>query len=447
MSDPVDLRAAVLQQVAEQHVEFINLQFTDILGMVKNVTIPVDKLEDALDYGAWFDGSSIEGFARIVESDMYLVPDLMTYACVPWDEHKGKATARLICDVYTPDGKRFAGDPRFVLANIVRQANELGYSYQVGPELEFFLFKPDSDGHVVPISRDNAGYFDVSTDQAALMRNDIARALHALGIDVEATHHEVALGQHEIDLSYGDALRTADSTVTSRMAIKAIAQIHGFHATFMPKPIGGVNGSGMHVHQNLNDLVTGKNLFYDPKDPYGLSKTGHQFIAGLLAHARGMVAILAPLVNSYKRLVTGYEAPIYVSWGRTNRSALVRVPRASERRTQATRVELRCPDPSCNPYLAFAVMLGAGLDGIKRRLTLEEAAEEDLFQVDPRARGLEALPGALNEALCALQEDEVIQATLGPHAYERFLDAKWQEWESYRGFVTQWEIDRYLTIF
>lgn len=439
--------------VAQQQIGFINLQFTDILGMVKSVTIPVDKLEEALDHGIWFDGSSIEGFVRIVESDMYLVPDLKTYARIPWDEPGGVPMARMICDVYTPDGKPFAGDPRHVLANMMHQAAELGYNYKVGPELEFFLFKVDQNGRVVPAPHDTAGYFDISTDYAAHVRQEMTRGLRAFGIAVEASHHEVAPGQHEIDLSYGDAVRMADHLVTARVAIKAIAQQQGLHASFMPKPIAGLNGNGMHVHQNLTNLLTDKNVFYDPTDSYGLSKIGRQFIAGLLAHARGMSAILSPLVNSYKRLVAGYEgvknfeAPVYVSWGHTNRSALVRVPRTSQGRPHTTRVELRCPDPSCNPYLAFAVMLAAGLDGVKRRLSLGEAAEEDLFRVDPRARGMEILPRSLGEALEALQKDEVIQMALGPHIYERFMEAKMQEWDSFCGYVSPWEIERYLPIF
>ncbi len=447
-----DLRTEIIDTVAHQQVEFINLQFTDILGMVKSVTIPVDKLEEALDYGIWFDGSSIEGFVRIVESDMYLVPDLTTYARVYWNE-QGVATARMICDVYTPDGKRFAGDPRYALANVMHQAAELGYNYKVGPELEFFLFRPDQNGRVLPVPQDSAGYFDISTDYAAHVRHEMTRALRGFGMAVEASHHEVAPGQHEIDLSYGDAVHTADNLVTARVAIKAIAQQHGLYATFMPKPIANLNGSGMHVHQNLTNLLTDKNIFFDPTDPYGLSKIGRQFIAGLLTHAHGMSAVLSPLVNSYKRLVAGYEgvknfeAPVYVSWGHTNRSALVRVPRTSRDRPHTTRVELRCPDPSCNPYLALAVMLAAGLDGIKQRLSLGEATEEDLFRVDPRARGMEILPRSLGEALDALRKDEVIQTALGSHIYERFLEAKMQEWDSYCGYISRWEIERYLHIF
>jgi glutamine synthetase len=437
----------ILKLVEEQQVEFISLQFTDIVGMVKNVTIPIVQLSDCLDHGVWFDGSSIEGFARIAESDMFLVPDLDSFAIVPWDRGEGFTTARLICDVFTPDGKPFAGDPRNVLKSALADAERMGFVYNVGPELEFFLFKPDASGRPAPVPHDDAGYFDVSTDLATHIRRHMVRALAAFDIEVEAAHHEVAVGQHEIDFKYGPALRTADHAVTFRTTLKAVAQQHNLYATFMPKPITGINGSGMHVHQSLSDIKTGKNLFYDGDDPYGLSKIARHFIAGLLTHARGMIAVLAPLVNSYKRLVPGYEAPVYLSWGRTNRSALVRVPRISASRSQATRVELRCPDPSCNPYLAFAVMLQAGLDGITRELPVPDAAEEDLYHVDPRARGLETLPGSLGDALTELQRDEVITGALGPHIVERFVEAKTQEWDEYRLFVSQWELDRYLPIY
>jgi glutamine synthetase len=323
----------------------------------------------------------------------------------------------------------------------------MGYMFSVAPELEFFLFQVDAAGKVQSLPHDRAGYFDVSTDQATLIRRQMVRALQGLGIVVEASHHEVAAGQHEIDLRNAEVIRAADNTIAARVALKAIAQINGLHATFMPKPIAGVNGSGMHVHQSLVDIVTGQNAFADADDPYGLSPIARQFIAGLLAHARGMCVLLAPLVNSYKRLVPGYEAPVHISWGRTNRSALVRVPRITAGRHQATRIELRCPDPACNPYLAYAAMLAAGLDGIRRKLTLREAAEEDLFAVDPRARGLSTLPNSLGAALDALREDELLQQTLGPYIFERFVDAKQQEWESYRAYVSEWEVERYLTIF
>lgn len=439
--------AELLAQVAKHQIHFINLQFVDILGMIKTVMIPVEEFERALQHGVWFDGSSIEGFARVAESDMYLVPDPTTFQPIPWDTDPESRTARIICHVYTPHGKPFAGDPRYVLTRMLQQAADLGYHYTVGPELEFFLFKGESLRLPRPIPHDDASYFDVSTDQAVDVRRSMVQALKAFGVSVDASHHEVAAGQHEIDLSYSDAMRAADNTMTCRMTIKAVAQQYGLYASFMPKPVAGVNGNGMHIHQNLTDLATGANVFHDPDDAYGLSKTARQFIAGLLAHAKGMTAILAPLVNSYKRLVPGYEAPVYLSWGHTNRSALIRVPRTSTGRGHATRVEMRCPDPSCNPYLALAVMLAAGLDGIKRELPLGEAAEEDLFHVDPRALGLEALPTSLGEALQALQEDDVVQAALGPHVYERFLDAKLQEWQDYSSFISQWEIERYLSIF
>ncbi len=433
--------------VKEQKVEFLNLQFTDIVGIIKNVTIPVSQIEDMLDHGVWFDGSSIEGFARIAESDMFLVPDLDTYAVIPWDSEPEMATARFICDVYTPKGDPFPGDPRWALKNAMAEAAEMGYVYNTGPELEFFLFKPDADGAFNPAPHDAAGYFDVSTDYATHIRRQMVKALQAFGIVVEASHHEVAVGQHEIDFQYGNALQTADYAVTFRITLKAVAQLNGLYATFMPKPISGINGSGMHVHQSLADKTTGKNAFYAEGDERGLSQLAHQYIAGLLDHAQGMAAVLAPLVNSYKRLVPGYEAPVYVSWGRTNRSALVRVPRISANRSQATRVELRCPDPSSNPYLVFAVMLKSGLDGIKRSLTPPPAAEEDLYHIDPRARAFMTLPGSLGEALEALKADEVVQSALGPHIFERYVEAKQQEWDEYRLHVSQWELDRYLAIY
>ncbi len=442
-----DKRTTVITQALEEQVEFINLQFIDILGTVKTVTIPVQRLEDAIEHGVWFDGSSIEGFARVAESDMYLKPDLSTYRKVPWDRGYGGTTASLICNVYTPDGRPFAGDPRYVLMRVLQQAAEMGYIYEVGPELEFFLFRQGPESLTHPVPHDKASYFDSSPDRATHVLNQVVRSLQKVGIEVEASHHEVSAGQYEIDLRYREALQAADNGIISRVAVKAIAQANDLYATFMPKPLVGINGNGMHVHQNLADIVTRENVFFSPDDPYNLSKLARQFIAGLLEHAPGMIALLAPLVNSYKRLVPGYEAPVYLSWGRTNRSALVRVPCTSVGRTHSMRVELRCPDPSCNPYLAFAVMLASGLDGITRQLPLSEAAEEDLFQVDPRALGLEVLPGSLGEALEALQEDKVVQAALGPHVYERFLDAKVQEWDDYRTFVSQWEVDRYLPVF
>jgi glutamine synthetase len=439
----------ILRLAEQQKIEFIILQFTDILGMVKNVTIPIAQLPDCLDHGVWFDGSSIEGLSRnrIAENDMYLVPDLDTYASIPWDNEAAVPTARLICDVHAPDGRPFAGDPRTVLRRAIDEAAQMGLSYHVAPEMEFFLLKSDADGRPLPVPHDVAGYFDATTDGTTHVRRRMARALHAFGIEVEATHHEVAIGQHEIDLRYAPALRAADNIVTLRNTVKAIAHQHGLYATFMPKPLAGVDGSGMHVHQSLAEIQSGHSAFSDTHDAYGLSKIARHYIAGLLAHAPGMIAILAPLVNSYKRLVPGFEAPIYLSWGRTNRSALVRVPRIIPGRPQTTRIELRCADPSCNPYLAFAAMLHAGLDGIRRELQLPAAAEEDLFQVDPRTRRMEMLPSSLGQALVALQNDEVITHAIGPHVLERFVEAKTQEWDDYRTYVSRWELDRYLTIY
>ncbi|HEY0734939.1 MAG TPA: glutamine synthetase family protein [Herpetosiphonaceae bacterium] len=437
----------ILDLVKEQQIDFLNLQFTDIVGIIKNITIPVTQLKDALDHGVWFDGSSIEGFARIAESDMYLQLDLDTFALIPWESEADFKTARFICDVFTPNGDPFPGDPRRALKNVLAEAADMGFKFNTGPELEFFLFKPGPDGSLQPIPHDAAGYFDVSTDYATHIRRQMVKALQGFGIVVEASHHEVAIGQHEIDFQYGDALRTADNAVTFRTTLKAIAQKNGLYATFMPKPIAGINGSGMHVHQSLADIKTGKNAFYGEGKERGLSDIALSYVAGLLDHAPAMSAVLAPLVNSYKRLVPGYEAPVYISWGQTNRSALVRVPRITKGRTQATRIELRCPDPSANPYLAFAVMLKSGLDGIRRNLTPPAAAEEDLYHIDPRSRALTTLPGSLGEALEKLQGDEVIQQALGPHIYERFIEAKQQEWDEYRLYVSQWELDRYLPIY
>ncbi len=437
----------ILSMIEEQKVDFLNLQFTDIVGIIKNITIPISQLQDALDHGVWFDGSSIEGFARIAESDMVLQLDLDTFAVIPWESEGEYVTARFICDVFTPNGDPFPGDPRRALKNVMAEARELGYIYNTGPELEFFLFNLGPEGQAAPLPHDAAGYFDVSTDYATAIRRQMVKALQGFGIVVEASHHEVAIGQHEIDFQYGDALRTADNAVTFRTTLKAVAQKNGLYATFMPKPISGINGSGMHVHQSLAHVEGGKNAFYGEGDDRGLSQLAHQFIAGLLEHAPGMCAVLAPLVNSYKRLVPGYEAPVYISWGQTNRSALVRVPRITKGRTQATRVELRCPDPSANPYLAFAVMLKSGLDGVKRGLTPPPAAEEDLYHIDPRSRALETLPGSLDQALRELERDEVVQQALGPHIAERFIEAKQQEWDDYRLYVSQWELDRYLPIY
>ena len=427
-------------------VEFINLQFTDIMGIVKTVGIPVGAWPDVLKHGMWFDGSSIQGFARIAESDMLLHPDLDTFAVIPWDTDA--PTARVICNVFTPNGEPFEGDPRYVLKRALAVAEEMGYQYYTGPELEFFLLKPQPDGSLYPLTpHDQAGYFDANIDLAHPIRRQMVAALQSFGITVEALHHEVAVGQHEIDIKYDLALRTADNAVTLRETLKTVAKRNGIYATFMPKPIAGINGSGMHTHQSL--WANGKNLFADPQDEYGLSLIAKKFIAGQLAHARGMSAIIAPLVNSYKRLVPGYEAPVYLSWARTNRSALIRVPKVSaSRAATATRIELRCPDPAANPYLAFAAILMSGLEGIKRDLPVPPATEEDLYHLDASIRDeMVSMPGSLGEAIEELKKDELMRATLGDHLFEQYVEAKKQAWDEYRIDVSQWELDRYLSLY
>lgn len=434
------------EQIRTTGIQFINLQFTDIMGIVKTVGIPVDMWQEVVEHGLWFDGSSIEGFARIAESDMLLHPDLDTFAVIPWDTDV--PTARVICNVHTPNGDPFEGDPRYVLKRALSTAAEMGYEYFTGPELEFFLFKPHADGGLLPLTpHDQAGYFDVSTDLAHSVRRQMVSALGAFGITVEALHHEVAVGQHEIDFKYDHALRTADNAVTLRVTLKAVAQHNGLYATFMPKPISGINGNGMHTHQSL--WSNGKNAFADSKDEYGLSTIAKKFIAGQLAHARGLSALIAPLVNSYKRLVPGYEAPVYLSWARVNRSALIRVPKVSPGRVAtASRIELRCPDPSANPYLAFAAMLMAGLDGIKRDLPVPPAKEEDLYHLDEAAREeLVSMPGSLGEALEEFKQDELMRSTLGDHLFGRYLEAKKQSWDDYRIHVSDWELERYLAVY
>jgi glutamine synthetase len=439
----------VFARAEKEQVRFVSLQFTDILGGLKNVTIPFHKLRNAVDHGLWFDGSAIEGFARTAESDMYLEPDLSTFAIIPW-ERGPNTTARIVCNVYTPDGEEFPGDPRLVLRRNAAQLTDMGHLYQVSPELEFFLLKLPPNRLLKDVQvQDRASYFDATEDELAGIRNEAVTALEEMGIPVEASHHEVAFSQHEIDFHYDEVLRTADNMIAVKMVLKAIAQRHGLCATFMPKPLGGMPGSGLHIHQSLADVATGRNLFHDPEDEYEISRIARHFVAGQLAHARGMCAILAPLVNSYKRLVPGYEAPAYISWARINRSALVRVPRINSRRPESTRIELRCPDPSCNPYLAFAVMLAAGLDGIRRELPLPNAVEEDLFQMSEHLlerEGIGPLPTSLGEALTELEKDPVILAALGEHVADWFIEAKRREWGDYRLQVTQWELDRYIEV-
>lgn len=435
----------ILARARELGVSFVRLQFTDILGIVKNVSIPVEELGKALDNEIMFDGSSIEGFTRIEESDMNLRPDPATFAVFPWRPRDG-AVARLICDVYMPDGKPFIGDPRFVLKRAMDEAANMDYTVMAGPECEFFLFQCDTEGNPTTRTQDEAGYFDLApVDRGEDARREIVLALTEMGFDIEASHHEVARGQHEIDFKYGDCLTTADRVVTLKLATRAIAAKHGLCATFMPKPLFGVNGSGMHVHLSL--FNKGKNTFYDPNGRYQLSEAALHFIAGILAHAPGITAVASPLVNSYKRLVPGYEAPVYISWSAVNRSALIRVPAARE---QGTRVEFRSPDPSCNPYLAFAAIIAAGLDGIKKKLTPPESVHENIYHMSESQRaamGIKSLPGSLAESLEQLKADSVIANALGEHVMEHYIRAKEAEYDAYRIRVHGWEIDQYLGVY
>lgn len=443
-----DKARAVLQDVQDKGVKFIDLQFTDVLGTTKSVTIPAEHLDEALTRGIWFDGSSIQGFARIQESDMFLRPDVRTYRTLPWTGDSLPLRARIICDIYKPDGEPFEGDPRYALKRMLARAAEMGVSLNVGPELEFFLFRKNGDlHHAVP--HDVAGYFDFSpNDEAQRVRSDIVSALQDLRIDVEMEHHEVAIGQHEIDFKYADALHAADNSITFKYTVKGIAAKHGLFATFMPKPIFGINGSGMHCHQSLVDIESGNNVFYDENsEAFRLSKMAQSYVAGQLKHARALAAVVAPTVNSYKRLTPGYEAPVYICWAQRNRSALIRIPRYSPGREQSTRVELRFPDPSANPYLAFAVMLAAGLDGIQNNMTPPEPVTDDVYewsQAEREAHGVGVLPGNLKESLDALVDDDVLKDALGEHIYEAFMRAKTLEWDEFRTHVSEWERERYL---
>ena len=435
----------IARRVKDEGVEFIRMQFTDIFGQMKNVAVTASQLEKALSGGIMIDGSSIEGFVRINESDQYLRPDPDTFAILPWRPQQAKV-ARLICDVYNPDGTAFAGDPRGVLKRALARAAEQGYAFNVGPEMEFFLFQTDEQGKPTVKTGDEAGYFDLGPlDRGEDARREICLALEQMGFEIEASHHEVAPGQHEIDFKYADALTAADNIMTFKLAVKTIAMKHGLHATFMPKPVFGINGSGMHTNMSL--FKDGKNAFADPADRRGLSREAYAFIAGLLYHVRGMTAVTNPLVNSYKRLVPGYEAPCYLAWSASNRSALIRIPAA---RGQATRVELRCPDPSCNPYLNMAVCLAAGLDGIDRGLTPPEEITENIFAMDEAARaarGIRSLPGTLKEAVDCLTADPVICGALGEHVLSQYTAGKLREWDAYRTHVSPWELERYLVLY
>ena len=435
----------IIRLVEEQDVEFIRMQFTDIFGQLKNVAITKSQIQKAVNNQIMIDGSSIEGFTRIHESDQYLYPDLDSFTILPWRPQYGKV-ARLICDVYNPDGTPFVGDPRGVLKKALKRAADMGYSFNVGPECEFFLFETDDEGRPTTKTGDEAGYFDLGPlDHGEGTRREICLNLEAMGFEIEASHHEVAAGQHEIDFKYDEALSAADKIMTFKLAVKTVAQKNGLHATFMPKPVFGINGSGMHTNMSL--FKDGKNVFYDPNDARGLSKEAYSFIAGLLAHVRGMAAITNPLVNSYKRLVPGYEAPCYLAWSASNRSALIRIPAA---RGQATRVELRCPDPSCNPYLELACCLAAGLDGIEKGMTPPAEITENIFAMDRKTRhahGIHSLPGNLSEAIDEMEKDELICQTLGEHVVEQYIQGKRKEWDAYRTYVSDWEIDKYIVTY
>ena len=437
----------LLERVAEDRVRFISFQFSDVSGTVKSVDAPISRLEDAVNQGIWFDGSSVEGVARIQESDMRLKPDIDTYAVLPWSPENMRR-ARLFCNIYNPDGTPFAGDPRGNLSRQLAALEERGMRLMVGSEPEFFLFRRNGSSDIHPVPHDVGGYFDFSpNDEAVRVRTELMQALDSMGLEVEVGHHECALGQHEIDFHFSNALRSADNVLTLKYTVKAIAAQNGLIASFMPKPIFGINGSGMHCHQSLFDL-RGNNLFYDAADEYHLSPLAYGFIAGQLAHARAFSAVTAPTVNSYKRLVPGYEAPVYVGWAQTNRSALIRIPRPLEGMTTSVRAELRCPDPSCNPYLAYSSMLAAALDGMKQQLTPPEPLNDvnvyELSREERQNLNIVELPGSLREALVELEKDSVIQQALGETLYNAFRRAKWAEWERYRLDVTDWELARYL---
>ena len=435
-------REDILRMVEEEDVGFIRLQFTDIFGTMKNIAITTSQLEKALDNEIMFDGSSIEGFARVEESDMYLYPNLNTFEIFPWRPQQGKV-ARLICDVYKPDGTPYESDPRYILKKVMEDAKEMGYEFNVGPELEFFLFHTDDDGQPTTISHEKAGYFDLGPiDLGENARRDMVLTLEDMGFEIEASHHEAAPAQHEIDFKYDEAIATADNIMTFKLAVKTIAKRHGLFASFMPKPKYGINGSGMHINMSLEK--DGKNIFFDENDQMQLSKEAYYFIGGIMEHVKGMTAITNPLVNSYKRLVPGYEAPIYIAWSATNRSPLIRIPTA---RGEGTRVELRCPDPSANPYLALAVCLAAGLDGIRKQIMPPAAVVKNVYEMrldEKKAEGIESLPATLSEAVDELEKDEYILEVLGEHISRNYIAAKRTEWAEYTSQVTDWEIEQYL---
>jgi len=436
------VKQEILEKARRLGVKFVRLQFTDIMGVLKNVAIPVEQLDKALDGELMFDGSSIHGFARIEESDMYLRPDPNTFVIFPWRPRDG-AVARLICDVYNPDGTPFAGCPRNCLRRMLDRAKSMGYTMHAGPEMEFFLFHVDADGKPLLETHDKAGYFDLSPiDKGENARREMVMALEEMGFEIETSHHEVAPGQHEIDFKHSDALDIADKIVTFKFVVRTLAQRHGLHATFMPKPVFGINGSGMHMNQSL--FRGGENAFYDASRPDGLSAEAYYYIGGLLKHARSMAAITNSTVNSYKRLVPGYEAPVYVAWAEGNRSALIRIP---QKRGLSTRVELRNPDPACNPYLALTVNLAAGLEGIREKIDPPPRFPINIYHItdaDRMERGITSLPASLEEAIKEMSADPVMREALGEHIYTKFIEAKTAEWNEYRIRITPWEVDRYL---
>ncbi len=435
----------IIAALDEQAIRFLNLWFVDIMGGVKSIVAPSSRVEEILERGMLFDGSSIEGSSRAVESDMLLLPDLNTFAVLPWDGPEERA-ARFICTVHTPQGEPFMGDPRTVLKEALARAAAKGFSFKTGMELEFFLFQHSASSEPeTQWPHDEVSYFDLSTNFTQSIRRKMMGTLEALGMCVDSGHHEIGSGQHEIDFSYDDALASADQILTARVALKSVAQHNGLRCTFMPRPRRDLPGSGMHTHQSLHDLETGKNAFTDVDNEYGLSEVGQHFLAGQLVHARAMSAVLAPLVNSYKRLGTSVEAPVYVTWANINRAALIRVPSIRAGDEEHTRLELRCPDPSSNPYLATAVMLQAGLDGIDQGYPLPDPLEETLLGQDRmRLRHTEVLPASLGEALLAMKEDDVILSALGPHISDSYLSAKRQEFDEYNDQVTAWELAQYF---
>lgn len=437
----------ILKIVEDSNVRFMRMQFTDLHGILKNVEVPRSQFKKALAGEIMFDGSSIQGFTRIEESDMLLIPDLSTFQVNPWSNPDGSKVGRIFCDVYLPDGTPFAGCPRMTLKRQVERAKKMGYTMVAGPEAEFFLFNMNDKGEAILDTHDVGGYFDLGpADMGEQCRRDIVMVLEEIGFEVEAAHHEVAPGQHEIDFKYGEAVSTADKVVTFRFVVKKVARDHGLHASFMPKPIFGENGSGMHVHMSLFNQK-GKNVFFDPKGEHQMSKLALNYIGGLLRHSEALVAVTNPLVNSYKRLVPGYEAPINVAWSEKNRSPLIRVP---AKRGASTRCEMRVPDPAANPYLALAVMLAAGLDGIEKKVEAGEPVNKNIFTMSKREKKrlkIRQLPGDLSQAMDALEKNSVIMEALGPHIAESYLAAKRQEWFEYISHVHTWEQDRYLSAY